>query len=100
MLDRRFIAWICSDLVFPITSGMCEKPHFLISGLWESEGPRGGRGLFTWVSLHIAGSTLTLSKARNHSEWTSEDGGLGSKHLGEVAGPLEVMGSQRWTRAG
>lgn len=35
---------------------------------------------------------LALSKARNHREWSGEDGGSGSQHLGEVAGPQEVMG--------
>lgn len=68
------------------------KTRLLILDLWESEGPGGGRELLIWVSLLIARSTLTLSKARNHKEWMGEDGGSGSKHLGEVAGPLEVMG--------
>lgn len=40
----------------------------------------------------IAEATLTLSEARDHREWAGEDGGSGSKHLGEVAGPQEVKG--------
>lgn len=35
-----------------------------------------------------AGSISILSRAQGESE----DGERGSKHLGEVAGPLEVMG--------
>lgn len=60
---------------------------FLIPGLWESEGPRGGKELFTWVSLLIAESTLTLSKARNHREWM---GGKRAPRRGSRA--QEVMG--------
>lgn len=37
-------------------------------------------------------ATMTMSEARNHGKWTGEDGGWGSKHLGEVAGPQEFTG--------
>lgn len=58
-----------------------KKARFLAQGLWESE------RLLTWVSL-----LGPYPFCQGHRGWESEDGERGSKHLGEVAGPLEVMG--------